>query len=146
MKTQHQDFYQRLRTRTKTWADSKPGVAHKLTEFILLAPDFFHLLCKLMLDRAISLSMKAKIAGVIYYFILPIDLLPEAFLGPAAYIDDVAVAALVLNQLFNQVDSQLIERHWAGDRPLLETVKQIIAKADQWIGSGLWRRLVKKFG
>ena len=44
-----EDFYQKLRSRVKEWA-LREGKDNKALKYVLLAPDFFHLLCKLMFD------------------------------------------------------------------------------------------------
>src|SRR5688572_31610392 len=95
-----EDFYQALRARITSWLASK-GKGYKHANILLLAPDLFHLLSRLMLDPRIPTAEKAGLGAALAYFISPIDLLPEALLGPAGYVDDVALAAFVLNRLIN---------------------------------------------
>ena len=52
-KQQNLDFYQTLRRKIKDW-ETKEGANHKWAEYILLAPDFFHLLCKLAIDKEVQ--------------------------------------------------------------------------------------------
>ena len=74
-KKQRLDFYQLLRRKIKDW-ETKGGENYKWAEYILLAPDLFHLLCKLAVDKDVPKKEKAKLAGVIAYFISPIDVIP----------------------------------------------------------------------
>ncbi len=76
-----EDFYQKLRSRVKEWA-VREGKDNKALKYVLLAPDFFHLLCKLMFDPRVPGSEKAKVGGAIAYFVSPIDLVPEGLIGP----------------------------------------------------------------
>ena len=139
------DFYQKLRVKFKDWMTSDEGKTSKWAEYLMFAPDLFHLLCKLAIDTDVSVSDKAKLAGVIVYFISPVDLIPEALLGPAGYADDLVVAAWVLNNMVNHVDQDIIRKHWAGEEDVLQVIQQIIGVADQMIGSGMWEKVKRKF-
>jgi len=136
-------FYRRLRQKVIDWAATKTGRENKWLKYVLAAPDLFHLLCRIGMDREISPKMKARLALVILYFISPIDLMPEAVLGPIGYLDDIALAAYFLNQLVNEGGAAIVRRHWAGDGDVLELIKKIVAKADEMVGSGLWEKIKK---
>ena len=85
MSKQGSDFYQRLRISIRDWLATEEGSSNKWSEYLLLAPDFFHLLCKLSIDRDVPTKEKAKLAVAIAYFVSPLDLLPVAFhLPPSA--------------------------------------------------------------
>jgi uncharacterized membrane protein YkvA (DUF1232 family) len=137
------DFYRTLRQRVRRWTASAEGRANPWAEYVLLAPDLFHLLCSLALDPEVPRSAKARLAAAIVYFVSPVDLLPEALLGPVGYLDDVALAAYVLNGIVNRTRPEVLERHWVGDRDVLEVVQKILATADRMVGSGLWKKLKK---
>ena len=140
----HEDFYQALRARIAAWLASK-GKGYKHAQFLLLAPDLFHLLARLMLDSRIPAGDKAGLGAALAYFISPVDLLPEAFLGPAGYVDDVALAAYVLSRLINAGHGAVARELWAGDGDLFESIQHILEVADQALGSGLWERLKKQW-
>ncbi len=144
MNQEQQDFYQSLRKKIKKWMDSKNGKNNKWAEYIIWAPDLFHLLVRLSLDKDVPSAEKAKLAIVIAYFISPIDFLPEAILGPIGYSDDIVLAAYVLNSMINRIDPQIVERHWAGDEEALKVIRRIIEVADQMLGKGLWQK-VKRY-
>ncbi len=138
------DFYQQMRDSIRIWLKGK-GVNYGFAEYLLAAPDLFHLLCKLAVDKEVPVSEKAKLAGAIVYFISPVDLLPEALTGPLGYIDDVAVAALVLNSFINKTNPEIVRRHWAGDKDILDLIQQILQVADEMVGRGLWSKIRKGF-
>ena len=141
MAEQDTGYYQELRNKFKSWIQTKEGKDHKWSEYLLATPDLFHLLCKLSIDKDVPVKEKAKLAGVIAYFVSPIDLIPEAIVGPIGYIDDVSLAAYVLNQIVNNTDPEVIKRHWAGEGDVLELIQRILERADEMIGSGLWVKL-----
>ena len=139
------DFYQKLRIRLKEWA-AGTGKDSTALKYVLLAPDFFHLLCKVLLDRRVPAREKAKVGGAIAYFMSPLDVVPEGLLGPAGYVDDVALAAYVLNSVLESAGSEVLREHWAGDGDVLEHVRSVIKAADKLLGSGAWskiKRLIK---
>ena len=91
MEHQEKDFYQHLRSKIKTWIKTGEGKKYKWAEYIMFAPDLFHLLCKLSLDKDVPVKEKAKLVAAIAYFVSPIDLIPEMITGPVGYIDDIAI-------------------------------------------------------
>lgn len=141
MVEQESDFYQNLRKKLRIWLESKEGASHKWAEYIMLAPDLFHLLCKLAIDKDVSLKHKAKLAAVIVYFVSPIDLIPEALIGPVGYVDDIALAAYVLNGIINESSPEVVNKHWAGDKDVLTVIQKILKVADEMVGGGLWKKL-----
>jgi uncharacterized membrane protein YkvA (DUF1232 family) len=145
MDTKQKDFYQKLRVQIKNWARDKAGENERWSDYVMLAPDLFHLLCRLAIDPEVPLSSKLKVGAAIAYFISPLDFIPELFFGPVGYLDDIAVSAFVLDQLVNNVSPQLLTKHWAGDKDILMIVRSILFNANQIIGSGLWRKIRKKF-
>ena len=137
------DFYEKLRLKIVNWLDTKTGRENKWADYLLLVPDFFYLLIKLATDDDVPSHEKAKLILAIAYFISPIDLLPEAFLGPIGYLDDLALSAFVLNGIINNVSPEIVQKYWSGDGEVLLLIKGIIAKADEMIGSGLWKKIKK---
>ncbi|MEJ2635910.1 MAG: YkvA family protein [Calditrichia bacterium] len=146
MNTEQKDFYQKLRMQVHSWLTKNVDSKNQWTDYVLLAPDIFHLLCKLTVDPEIPGSKKAKLGAAIAYFISPLDFIPELILGPIGYLDDVALAAYVLNDIINEVDPQVVARHWAGEKDILLLVKTILINSDQMLGSGLWKRVRKRIG
>ena len=60
MPTDNGDFYQQLRGEIREWLQTKTGQSSKWSEYLLLAPDLFHLLCKLAVDKDVPAKEKAK--------------------------------------------------------------------------------------
>jgi uncharacterized membrane protein YkvA (DUF1232 family) len=134
------DFYQQMREKIRGWLEDK-GANYKYADYLLAAPDLLHLLCRLTLDGQVPVSEKAKLAAAIAYFISPLDLMPEAITGPVGYIDDVVLAAYVLNGIIGKTDPSVVRGHWAGSGDILELILQVLKIADELVGSGLWKRL-----
>jgi len=138
------DFYHSLRSRIRTWLDEH-GTGFRHARLLLVAPDLFHLLCRLALDKRIHASEKAKLAAAIAYFVSPFDIFPEVFMGPFAFLDDVAVAAFALNSVINAGQGEVAKELWAGDGDVLALIQQIVSTADEVLGVGVWKRLRSLF-
>ena len=69
------DFYKQMRQSIQTWLNSH-GVDYKFSGILLTAPDLFHLMCKLVLDKEVPMKYKALLAAAVVYFTSPIDLMP----------------------------------------------------------------------
>ena len=56
------------------------------------------------------------------YLVMPVDLIPEALVGPVGYVDDVYLMALALLNLTSShaVSRELLLQHWAGDARQLD--------------------------
>ncbi len=141
MNKKHSDFYIKIRKQITKFLERQN---FEYGHLLLLAPDFFHLLVKLSLDKRVPKNKKIKLGIGIAYFILPIDILPEAFLGPIGYMDDLAVAAYILNDFINQENLDVVYENWAGDSDVLASIQNILTIADKYFGQGLWERIKRK--
>jgi uncharacterized membrane protein YkvA (DUF1232 family) len=141
-------FYDRLRRRILRAVEKREGRrGAKLTEgavrALLLVPDVFMLLVRLALDKEVPGSARAMIGGALAYFILPIDLLPEALLGGAGFMDDLVLATAVLAQAFGGDLEPYARKHWSGSQDLRVVVRDITETAQSLLGQNLYDRLRK---
>jgi uncharacterized membrane protein YkvA (DUF1232 family) len=120
-------FYHQLRAEVRAW--SKRQGKDKLGatgELVLLAPDFFKLLCTLLLDARVPGVAKAKLGIAVAYFVSPVDLIPEAIVGPIGYLDDVAVAAYALNSILDATTTPVVREVWSGKGDVIEAIARVL--------------------
>lgn len=129
-----------LRARIDGWI-AQHGGQYRYAQLLLVAPDLFHLLCRLAIDTRVPTAQKGKLVMAIAYFVSPLDVLPELVLGPVAFLDDVAIAAFALNSVINSGQGEIARELWAGDGDVLTLIQHILHMADEMLGSGMWRRL-----
>src|ERR1700694_618428 len=80
-------FYDRLRSRVLETVERRAGrLPEDVIIALLLAPDIFILLVRLVFDKEVPRRSRLLIGGAIAYWISPFDLLPEAILGPIGYL------------------------------------------------------------
>ncbi|MGH9361170.1 MAG: YkvA family protein [Thermoanaerobaculia bacterium] len=140
-------FYDRLRARVVRTAESKGGkLSGKALRALLLVPDVFILLVRLALDKEVPGPTRALIGGAIAYFILPTDLLPEALIGGAGYLEDLVLAAAVLSQAFGGELETYARRHWSGSEELRTVLRDLTTSANSLLGENIYARLKKLLG
>ena len=135
-------FYDRLRRAVLTSVDRRGGkMGAAMVRALLLAPDLFMLLARLSLDRNVPSSSRALVGGALAYFILPLDLLPEALVGVGGYVDDVVLAAAVLSHVFSTELEPYVRRHWSGPEDLRVVLRDIAGAGRSLLGENLYDRL-----
>ena len=139
------DLYQQMRQRLRAWMAEK-GRDHRYADYLMSAPDLLHVLCKLAADPDVPVAKKAKLALAIAYFVSPADIIPEGLVGPVGYVDDIALAAYVLDDLVNETGEDVVRRHWAGDGDVLAVIRGILSVANEMVGAGVWARVKGMFG
>ena len=115
-----------------------------ILEYIMLLPDLFYLLCKLMMDKDVPRKSKRIVAIAVAYMVSPINLVPNLIPG-LGLLDDVAVCIYALNKIIANTDIEVLNRHWYGTGKLLNTINDFISKADDLIGSGLLKKIKSMF-
>lgn len=141
-----QRFYDRVRNSIARYLERKGGAAAKSREVLLLVPDVFNLLWRLVNDASVNAKNKVLLASGLAYFVFPLDIIPEAFAGPMGYMDDLVFAVFILNRMIADTDAEVLRRHWSGSGDILETIRRILGAADNMIGSDMVnkvKRLVK---
>jgi uncharacterized membrane protein YkvA (DUF1232 family) len=84
-------------------------------DIILLMPDLFDMLSRLLEDARVSKEARQKICQAIAYFITPFDVLPEEVYGVEGYIDQCYVALHVLKQLQALLPDFVLRDAWEGE-------------------------------
>jgi len=126
--------------------DKVSGYSGAYADYVLMLPDLFLLITRLMLDPRVDGKHKVYLGAAVAYVISPIDFLSEGRFGVVGYLDDLVVVVAALNMLFNEVDRQIILEHWSGKEDLLATVEKVLAQADQLIGMGRLEKILAAIG
>lgn len=133
------DFYTRLRDRVAGWSERK-AINPKYRDYVLALPDLFHLVVKLMMDPRVDKTSKAVLGAAIAWAVSPIDLLPD-FLGPIGMVDDLLVLALALDYMLDRTPRAVVSEHWAGTGDVFGIIRNVLDRADEWVGRGLVTRI-----
>jgi uncharacterized membrane protein YkvA (DUF1232 family) len=133
------DFYKGLR-------DKVAGYTGAYADYVLLVPDLFRLITRLMLDPRIEGRHKVYMGAALAYMISPFDLLTERRFGALGYLDDLVVIIAALNVLVNEADRTVVLEHWTGKEDLLATIQKVLGKADDLLGKGRLEKILAALG
>lgn len=134
-------FYDRLRGSIHRYVENRGAAVQKVGEFLLLVPDVFILLWRLINDPRVTGKNKVLLGSGVAYFVLPFDLVPEALLGPIGYADDLVLAVYILNKMLGDTDADILREHWSGSEDVLLMIQRVLNAADQLVGTNILRRI-----
>jgi len=95
-------------------------------------PNLARTIRELIADPALPRAAKIAVAAALVYLLSPIDLIPD-FLPIAGLLDDVLLAAVVIDGLLNYVDRRVVLRYWPGDARSLERVARVARWLAMWV-------------
>jgi uncharacterized membrane protein YkvA (DUF1232 family) len=103
-------------------------------------PDIARLIGRLVTDPRLPRSAKIALVAAAVYLASPLDLLPD-FIPFLGYLDDVALAAIVLDGIFNYVDRALVLRYWPGSPAALDKLAHVAHLFARWVPSRIKARI-----
>lgn len=137
-------FYDRLRDRIRSFLSSKANLG-PAAEFLMFVPDVFVLLVRLAKDDRVTGKNKVLLGSGIAYFIFPLDIVPEAIVGPVGYLDDLVFAAYILNKMLTETDEQVLHDNWSGNGNVLDMMRSVLQSADKLVASDALKKIKKMF-
>lgn len=135
-------FYDGLRPRLVKAVERRGGrLGATAVKALLLVPDVFILLVRILLDPEVPGSARALVGGALAYFVLPLDLMPEAVVGGAGYVEDLVLAVAVLAHTFTGDLEPFARKHWSGPEDLRVVIGDITSAAQGLLGANLYGRV-----
>lgn len=142
LEKEHQRFYDKLRRKVEDFLQKQArGRLDSVAKYILLAPDLFVLLARVMQEKRVPVKAKAIAGLAVAYFISPVDFLPEIVAGPIGFIDDIVLAAYAISKIMQDVDKNILLQHWSGEADLLATVQELLKKAEDLVDNKVLGKL-----
>jgi len=139
-------FYDRIRNTIQRYVESKGTLVGKTASYLLLVPDVFILLWRLTSDSRVNGKDKVLLGSAVAYYVMPFDLIPEALVGPAGYLDDLVFGVYVLNKILGNVDASILREHWSGSEDVLDSIQNVLNAAESLVGTELVGRIKKMMG
>ncbi|WP_432994324.1 YkvA family protein [Dactylosporangium sp. CA-233914] len=91
---------------------AKPDRA-RLGEALRLLPDLLRLLRRLAADPALPRGVRVRLALLLAYLAIPIDLIPD-FIPVLGYADDAIIVVAVLRSTVRRAGLDAVRAHWPG--------------------------------
>ena len=84
-----------------------------LTEALRILPDLLWLIPRLARDRSLPRGVRVRLALLVVYLALPIDLIPD-FIPVLGYADDAIIVTAVLRGVVRRAGLDAVRAHWPG--------------------------------
>ena len=111
-----------------------------MIQLVRALPDLVRLIAKLVGDPLLPRAAKIALAAAMVYLASPIDLIPD-FIPLLGYLDDLLVAALLVDGILNWVDRGLVLKYWPGSPDSLERLARAARMLAVWVPRRLKARL-----
>jgi uncharacterized membrane protein YkvA (DUF1232 family) len=95
-----------------------------LREALRLLPDLIRLLRRLAGDPSVPRGVRVRLALLLAYLLIPIDLIPD-FIPVVGYADDAIVVAIALRSVTRHAGPAALDRHWPGTPAGLATLRPL---------------------
>ena len=103
-------------------------------------PDIARLIARLVRDPVLPRAAKIALAAAAVYLASPVDLLPD-FVPILGYLDDVLLAAVLVDGILNYVDRGIVLKYWPGSPASLDRVARTARLFAVWVPRRLKQRV-----
>jgi uncharacterized membrane protein YkvA (DUF1232 family) len=105
-------------------------------------PGLARMVGSLLRDPSVPVAAKIALAALALYLASPIDFVPD-FIPLLGYLDDILIAAVVIDGLLNVLDRSVLLRYWPGSPQSLDAAARVARRLAAWVP---YRVKVRIFG
>ena len=103
-----------------------------MKDLLLLLPRLARMIASLLADGEVPTAAKVALGAMALYLASPIDLIPD-FIPFVGYLDDVLVAAIVVDGLLNHLDRSFLLKYWPGSVASLDATAAVAGRLARWV-------------
>ena len=103
-------------------------------------PSLVLMIARLAKDPKLPRSAKIALAAAVVYLASPIDLIPD-FIPFLGYLDDLLLAAIILDGVLNFVDRDLLLRYWPASERSLDALARTARTLAAWVPRRVKKRI-----
>jgi uncharacterized membrane protein YkvA (DUF1232 family) len=111
-----------------------------MKELLLALPRLARMLVGLGADREVPTAAKVVLAALAVYLVSPVDIIPD-FIPWVGYLDDVLLAAVVVDGVISFIDRPILLRYWPGSPASLERVAAVARRLARWVPKRIKARI-----
>ncbi len=111
-----------------------------MKDLLLVLPRLARMIVSLLGDRDVPLTAKVALGALAVYLASPVDLIPD-FIPVVGYLDDLLVAAVVVDGLLSYVDRSLLLKYWPGQPASLDAAAAVARRVARWVPSRIKARI-----
>ena len=98
------------------------------------------MLARLVRDPSLPRPVKIALAAAVVYLASPIDLIHD-FIPFLGYVDDLLLAAIVLDGVLNFVDRNLLLRYWPANERSFDALARTARTLSAWVPRRVKKRI-----
>lgn len=95
-------------------------------------PDIARMIARVAVDPRLPRAAKIALVAAVAYLVSPVDLIPD-FIPFVGYLDDLLVAAVLVDGVLNYVDRGLVLKYWPGSAEALERLAHAARLLSVWV-------------
>jgi uncharacterized membrane protein YkvA (DUF1232 family) len=103
-------------------------------------PAVIRTISSLAADPVLPKAAKIALAAAVLYLVSPVDVIPD-FIPVIGYLDDLFVAAIIVDGMLNFVDRGLVLKYWPASPELLERIARSARVLAAWVPQRLKLRI-----
>ena len=103
-------------------------------------PDILRTISGLAVDPVLPKAAKIALGAAVLYLVTPVDLIPD-FLPVLGHVDDVLVAAIIVDGMLNFVNRGVVLKYWPGSPESLERIARSARILAAWVPRRLKLRI-----
>ena len=111
-----------------------------MKDLLLVLPRLARMIFSLLGDAEVPTAAKVVLAALAVYLASPVDLIPD-FIPVLGVLDDLLLAAIVVDGILNHLDRSLVQRYWPGDAASLDAVAAAARRLSGWVPSRVKDRI-----
>ncbi len=111
-----------------------------MKDLLLVLPRLARMIASLLADREVPLAVKVALGALAIYLASPVDLIPD-FIPFIGYLDDLVLAAIVVDGLLRYVDRSLLLKYWPGSAASLDAAAAVARRLAGWVPSRIKARV-----
>lgn len=111
-----------------------------MRELLRALPLIGRVVIRLATDPTLPRAAKIALGAAALYLASPIDLVPD-FIPLLGYLDDLLLAAIVMDGVLNYVDRSLVLRYWPGRPESLEKIARVARVLSAWVPAQVKERI-----
>lgn len=111
-----------------------------MRDLLLLLPRLARMITSLLADRQVPTAVKVALGLVAVYLASPVDLIPD-FVPFIGYLDDLILAAIVVDGLVSSVERSTLLRYWPGNPASLDAAAAVARRLSAWVPSRVKARV-----
>src|SRR5436309_15411963 len=117
-----------------------PRAWNDMRALLRALPSIVRTLTGLAVDPVLPKAAKIALGAAVLYLVSPVDLIPD-FVPVLGYLDDVFVAAILIDGMLNFVDRGLVLKYWPGSPESLERIARSARVLGVWVPRRLKLRI-----